>query len=122
MEVIIDGITYVPAQPVCANPEALEVRRFVNDLDREVSLREYLHELLATLWKEGEGFSGKRPFGNSGWDWDVYGFLVKAGVISGQIDDDGWPEDFDKKAADKMMPGLIAQAFGLAGKEAASHE
>jgi hypothetical protein len=25
-----------------------------------------------TLWDEEDSFSGKRPFGNSGWKWDVY--------------------------------------------------
>ena len=50
------------------------------------TIRKYLTELLVTLWSEGEGFSGKRPFGNSGWQWDVYVPLVRAGLISGEID------------------------------------
>lgn len=29
------------------------------------SVRGYLKTLLKTLWEEGEGFSGKRPLGNS---------------------------------------------------------
>lgn len=32
----------------------------------------YLIALLRQLWQEEEGFSGKRPFGNSGWTWDLY--------------------------------------------------
>lgn len=117
MNVIIDGITYVPAKPVCEHPEVLDVRMYVSDLDREASLREYLHALLATLWNEGEGFSGKRPFGNSGWEYDVYAFLVKAGAVPGTLDEDDRLDDFTaKKQANAMMLGLIAQAFGLAGE------
>ncbi len=32
---------------------------------------------------EGEGFSGKRPFGNSCWESDLYWPLAKADVIEG---------------------------------------
>lgn len=115
MEVTIDGVQYVPAPPACENPELLDVRSFVNDLDREMSLREYLCALLAKLWEEGESFSGKRPFGNSGWDYDVYTFLVKGGAVAGELDDDGYIVDFDRTAANKLVPGLIAAAFNLEG-------
>lgn len=37
---------------------------------RLVSLREACKALLLTVIKEGEGFSGKRPFGNSGWEYE----------------------------------------------------
>lgn len=113
MRVVINDVVYVPAAPTCTDKSPLETRMFVADLDREVSLREYMHALLATLWRENEGFSGKRPFGNSGWDHDVYKFLVKAGAVTGVIDEDGYLEDFDQKAADKLVPGLLAAAFNL---------
>lgn len=47
----------------------------------ETTIREYLMRLLLTLWQEGESFSGKRPFGNSGWEWDVIDALHVAGFI-----------------------------------------
>lgn len=31
----------------------------------------YLGALLERLLDDGEAFSGKRPFGNSGWEWDL---------------------------------------------------
>lgn len=114
MEVKIDGVTYVPAPPACDDASPLETRRFADDLDREVSLREYLFELLATLWIEGESFSGKRPFGNSGWEYDMYAFLVQAGAVRGEFDEDGRLNDVDKDSANALMPGLIAAAMGLA--------
>jgi hypothetical protein len=46
------------------------------------TVKEYLVELLAHLWDEGEGFSGKRPFGNSGWEYDLYEALGNAGLIA----------------------------------------
>jgi hypothetical protein len=50
------------------------------------NIRAYLKALLTKLWEEGEGFSGKRPFGNSGWERDLYFPLVKAGRVKGEIE------------------------------------
>lgn len=41
-----------------------------NDAGAE-TVRDYLKALLAALWNEGEGFSGKRPLGNSGWEHEL---------------------------------------------------
>lgn len=71
------------------------------------TIRIYLKKLLSTLWAEGEGFSGKRPFGNSGWDYDLYPPLITAGLIKGTLDRDGGIDTFDEEAGRK----LIAQAI-----------
>lgn len=71
------------------------------------TLRTYLQDLLLTLWDEEQGFSGKRPFGNSGWQVDVYGALVKAGLITGVIDEYGYVEDYDRLAAEAIVIGAI---------------
>jgi hypothetical protein len=42
------------------------------------TVRDYLVALLAKLWEDQEGFDGKRPFGNSGWDSDLITALVRA--------------------------------------------
>ena len=76
-----------------------------------VTIREYLKQLLLTLWREEEGFSGKRPFGNSGWQWDVYIPLVKAGHLPGTVDEDDFLETFDKRDGDKLMAALIERCF-----------
>lgn len=55
--------------------------------DETTTVREYLHKLLETLWIEGEGFSSKRPFGNSGWENDLIIPLVQAGFIEGKFSD-----------------------------------
>lgn len=77
----------------------------------ETTIREYLHALLRTLWAEGEGFSGKRPFGNSGWDYDLYKPLVERGYVDGKLDEDGNIEHLDRKAARKYVAGMIDMAF-----------
>lgn len=44
----------------------------------------YLGALLERLLDDGEAFSGKRPFGNSGWEWDLAAPFLPT-------DDDGDP-------------------------------
>ena len=65
--------------------KALKVK--FNFEDQTITIREYLHKLLETLWIEGEGFSSKRPFGSSGWDADLITPLVQAGFIEGKFSD-----------------------------------
>lgn len=73
-----------------------------NDADAE-TVGDYLVELLLSLWNQGEGFSGKRPFGNSGWEHELYYPLVKAGVIWGEIDGDGDLISYDFAAANEKI-------------------
>jgi hypothetical protein len=49
------------------------------DFDGVVSYREYFKELLRAVWLEEEGFDGKRPFGNSGWQCDPIDGLIEGG-------------------------------------------
>lgn len=72
---------------------------------------EYLAKLLAELWLHDEGFSGKRPFGNSGWKSEVYFALASAGVVPGRFDADGYLDEyeFDTGAADELIQQAITQ-------------
>ena len=72
---------------------------------------EYLHSLLFTLWEEGEGFSGKRPFGNSGWEYEIYMTLIQGGFISGVLDEDGYIKRVDEKAARQIISECIEYVF-----------
>jgi hypothetical protein len=71
------------------------------------TIREYLKNLLSELWIKKEGFSGKRPFGNSGWEIELYVPLIKAGVISGSFDEDGYVERADDAAGDAIISVAI---------------
>jgi len=79
--------------------KALRVK--FNFEDETITVREYLHKLLETLWIEGEGFSSKRPFGNSGWENDLIIPLVQAGFIEGKfsdvlLDEESYLESFNQ--------------------------
>lgn len=76
-----------------------------------VTIRGYLIALLRELWIKEEGFGGKRPFGNSGWQHDLYTPLVVAGVIPGRVDEDGWLLDCDYKQGHEII--LEAIEYGL---------
>jgi hypothetical protein len=112
MNVVIDGVRYVPAPTPCEKPELLDFVFFSEDLDRDLTIREYLVKLLWTLWNDGEGFSGKRPYGNSGWEFELYAALLKAQAIEGELDEDGrvhrLPEA-SRSQADAIIFGLIDQ-------------
>lgn len=75
------------------------------------NVRGYLQALLLMVWAEGEGFSGKRPFGESGWEYDLYIPLAKAGLVEGLVmDEDGYVAEFPKEsqqAADQMVADAI---------------
>lgn len=60
-----------------------------NDADAS-TIRDYLKALLLQLLLEGEGFSGKRPFGNSGWEHDLHKPLITAGLVEGALDEHGY--------------------------------
>jgi hypothetical protein len=77
------------------------------DLNKEITIKDYLKELLIALWTEAEGFSGKRPFGNSGWQFEIYECLIKNRVVEGKLDDDGYVEEIDIKVADEIILDVI---------------
>ena len=118
MKVEINGIQYIPAQKPAEGKDidaALDVR-FDSDAGSQLTVREYFRELLSTLWEEKEGFSGKRPFGNSGWEYEVHIALAKAGFVElGAWDDDC--EGYEKatteqhKTADDYCRELIKRVF-----------
>lgn len=89
--------------------EVLSLSFKCDDLDRELTIRQWLAELLLTLWREEEGFSGKRPFGNSGWQWDVAAVLIKAGAITGKLDSDGFVDEADDEELKDVIEGAILE-------------
>lgn len=74
-----------------------------DDLGRTLTIRDYLVELLLSLWDKEESFSGKRPFGNSGWQYEVYAALIAAKMIDGTLDEYGHVAEIDRKHADSLI-------------------
>jgi hypothetical protein len=93
-----DGIT---------GAQVLAVSLPENDVDA-ATIRDYLIALLSTVWREEQDFSGKRAFGNSGWQYDVYTGLANAGLIEAKFDEDGYLDDWDRVAADALVQKAIA--------------
>ena len=78
------------------------------------TVRGYLVALLTTLWREEEGFSGKRPFGNSSWQCDIYVPMIQAGMIEGTVDEDGYLDDLPL-SSERKADGLILAAINALG-------
>ena len=67
------------------------------------TMRAYLQALLSRLWEEGEGFGGKRPFGNSAWEYELYLALARAGAIPAEFHEDGDMLKFDEPLARELI-------------------
>jgi hypothetical protein len=81
----------------------------------QTTIHGYLVALVDGVWEEREGFSGKRPFGNSGWEWELYAALSHGGLIPGIFDKDGYADPFlmspeTRKRADTLI-GLAIGAL-----------
>lgn len=89
-------------------PAALDTLFDSMDLG-SVTVRDYLKDLLLTLLEQGESFSGKRPWGNSGWERELAGPLIRAGVITGELDEDGRAEwnTFDGDDYEMALAALV---------------
>ena len=81
--------------------------RFSSGAGADLSVREYLRILLMGVWDEGECFDGKRPFGNSGWESDIYDPLAIAGFIAGTIDQDGYANISEAKCGHAYVRDLM---------------
>lgn len=45
-------------------------------------MRDYFRRLAIQVYIEDEGFSGKRPFGNSGWSAEIEDPVIEAGFAT----------------------------------------
>jgi hypothetical protein len=77
------------------------------------TVRAYLAELLYLVWEHEDGFSGKRPFGNSGWQSEVHEALIRAGHLDGTFDEDGYLDDYDRREANRLVLQAIRSLGGV---------
>ncbi|MFI7630238.1 hypothetical protein [Microbispora rosea] len=96
--------------------QILDTPMQANDADA-ATIRDYLIALLALVWDHGEGFNGKRPFGNSGWEWELYAALARAGHLDGKFDEDGYLDDVDDVTGRKLISEAIRALSGAASLE-----
>ncbi len=86
--------------------QILDLKMGRNDADA-ATVRDYLGALVRVLWREREGFSGKRPFGNSSWHLELYAALIAARAVPGKLDEDGYACSIDYDTADKAIESAI---------------
>ena len=113
MKILIDDIEYIKKQNTKINDEfsrALEIR-FDSDAGDNLTIREYLHELLSNLIDQREDFNSKRPYGNSDWIFDIYKQLIKNGFIPGTLDEDGYIQEINEFEARVYVLQLVTQIF-----------
>jgi hypothetical protein len=91
-------------EPTGAQILAVPMQR--NDADAD-TIGDYLVALLRKVWEDGDGFSGKRPFGNSGWEFDLYKALLVAGYVGGELDDEGYLDNVDVISAQALVAHAI---------------
>lgn len=88
--------------------KTMKIKFYCDDLGVTLTIKQYLKELLIALWDEKESFSGKRPFGNSGWELDLYKVLVEEKIIKGRInEEDSYLESCNKKEGDRIILLMI---------------
>ena len=93
--------------------EVLDFKMNSSLYDDHWTLRDLFYHLLCDLWLQDERFSSKRPFGNSGWKYDVYAVLIRNGAIPGSLDADGYVSEIDTDAADLfVMQVILTPLFG----------
>lgn len=88
-------------------PEAiLATRMEPNDADAD-TVREFLVALLSELWRWGDGFDSKRPFGTSDWQITLRIALVKGGHVQGRFDEMGYLQECDEDTAQRSIAAAI---------------
>src|ERR1700677_134889 len=76
----------------------------------------YLQALVRCIWEEEESFSGKRPFGNSGWSHELYRAAIAGGAVEGgSLDILGYVKE--KGDADQVIHDAIGALFPEAWTE-----
>ncbi|MBC7971788.1 MAG: hypothetical protein H7Z11_16960 [Verrucomicrobia bacterium] len=116
-EVLINGDRYVKALPVVPREDQSEIEAVlaatINYEYGAGTVRLYLHDLLETLWEEEANFSSKHPFGEGGWVLSLHDAIGRAGIVSAEIDKDGYIKMSDdaRKQADHLIAKAINYIF-----------
>ncbi len=74
---------------------------------KEMTVRSYMLELVAAVLIEEESFSGKRPFGESGWRVGIEEALIKGGFLKGKVNEPGYGCTFDPQDFKKLVRNLV---------------
>lgn len=82
---------------------------YSDDLDKTLTIKGFLKEILLEFWSDPEAFKGKRPFGNSGWDSPMIFALAKAGLLNATFyeDDETQIKTYDREVFNFLINTII---------------
>lgn len=115
--VMIDGVPYIPAPAFVSVSDgderarllhALEHYRFNSQAGNMLTLRQYFCRIVEEVFIWGEGFSGKRPFGESWWRHELVDALRESGALLPEPPDAPKEEEGDESAEFLVILKLIA--------------
>ena len=89
-----------------AERDILALPMKANDASAE-TIGQFLMMVGAKVFLDQEDFSGKRPFGNSGWIYDVYEALIQGDALEGTLDEDGYVKECDSREAEAVVACLF---------------
>ncbi len=84
------------------------------------TVREYFVNILTKMWTDPET-DGKRPFGDSNWQNDIYTALGREGIIECHFDEDGDLDGVDP-GADRVILEAIQSLRGTPPEASSPHE
>lgn len=90
------------------------VEKIEDVLDMDVGGRPFramLKDLLTMVLLQGEEFDGKRPWGDSGWEWDIYNAMVVNGFVRGVVDEYGDVDGVDITECDELIMRCVEEIF-----------
>lgn len=79
------------------------------------TIRGLFYELLAKVWTEEQGFNGKRPWGESSWQYAVYQAIAEAGLCPREMheyNDEWYPTDEGWVDANLILPAMRMLMLG----------
>jgi len=90
-----------------SSKQLLDYKFYITALEEKSTLRNYFKTLLRTLWNESDGFSGKRPLGNSGWETQLAMDMIEADLLEGEYNEPWDRDDYDEVRFNNMIRGCI---------------
>ncbi len=81
------------------------------EIGPHTTVREYLADLLCSLWRDGDDFEPADPTGRTHWQIPVYRALVRHGFVTGRLDDE-YLREIDDKQADQLIDDVIRVMTG----------
>jgi len=82
------------------------------------TLQGLLFALAEKVWIEEEGFGGKRPFGNSGWQHEVYAAIATKGwcAVEDESAEEKWPASTTWVDQNLIIPAMRLAFLTPVGK------